>query len=84
METRVPSTEALLQRITIDPEIHHGKPVIRELRYPVELILQLLSAGMTHQQILEDYDDLEEADILAALAYGARATRIHHITLLAV
>ncbi len=56
-----------LERITIDPDICHGKPYIRGLRYPVEFMLELLSSGMTHSEILADYDDLEEADILAAL-----------------
>ena len=55
------------ERITIAPDIGHGKPCIRGLRYPVEFLLELLSSGMTHEEILADYDDLEEADILAAL-----------------
>jgi len=60
----------LMERITIDPAICHGKPCIRGLRYPVELILELLSAGMTIEEILEDYEELERDDILAALAYA--------------
>ena len=67
-------------RIVIDPEICHGKPVIRGLRYPVEMILELLSSGMTHQEILEDYEDLEEEDILAALGYAAELSKIKSIT----
>ena len=55
-------------RITIDPAICHGKPTVRGLRYPVETILELLSAGMTHEEILADYPDLEREDILAVLA----------------
>ena len=58
---------ALLSRITSDPSICHGKPVVRGLRYPVENILELLASGMTHQQILEDYEDLEEEDLFACL-----------------
>lgn len=58
-----------LDRITIDPDICHGKPCIRGLRYPVETILELLSSGMTQQEILADYEDLEAEDILAVLAY---------------
>ena len=61
--------EMFADRITIDPEICHGKPCIRGLRYPVELILELLSAEMTIDEILADYDDLERNDILAALAF---------------
>jgi uncharacterized protein (DUF433 family) len=58
----------LAERITVDPEICHGKPCIRGLRYPVEMILELLSGGMTIEEILADYEDLEREDILAALA----------------
>ncbi len=56
----------LLDRITINLEISHGKPTIRGLRYPVETILELLSSGMTYDEILADYEDLEREDILAA------------------
>ncbi len=59
-------SKLLAERITIDPEICHGKPCIRGLRYPVEMILELLSAGMTIEEILADYEDLEREDILAA------------------
>ena len=69
----------LLNRITTDPEICHGKPVIRGLRYPVEVILELLSSGMTTEEILADYDDLEREDILAVLAYAARLSQIKRI-----
>lgn len=44
----------LLSRITIDPDICHGKPVIRGLRYPVETILEMLRSGMTIDEILAD------------------------------
>jgi len=50
----------LLERITISPDICHGKPCIRGLRYPVDFILELLSSGMTNEEILADYDDLEK------------------------
>ena len=56
----------LSDRITIDPDICHGKPTIRGLRYPIEMILELLSSGMTPEEILADYEDLEREDILAA------------------
>ena len=71
--------EKLTERITIDPEICHGKPVIRGLRYPVETILELLSAGMTTEEILADYEDLEREDILAVLAFAARLTQVKKI-----
>jgi uncharacterized protein (DUF433 family) len=66
------TTESLLERITIDPGMCHGKPCVRNLRYPVEVILELLSAGMTIEEILADYEDLERDDILAVLAFAAR------------
>lgn len=69
-----------LKRITIDPHICHGKPCIRGLRYPVEMILELLSAGMTHEEILADYEDLEEDDLLAVLAYAARLTQVKRVS----
>jgi len=60
----------LLERISIKPEICHGKPTIRGLRYPVESILEYLTAGDTIQDILDEFEDLEKADILACLAYA--------------
>ncbi len=66
----------LLDRITMDPDICHGKPCIRGLRYPVEMLLELLSGGMTTDEILADYEDLERDDILAALAFAARLTQV--------
>lgn len=68
--------EELFKRITINPEICHGKPCIRNLRYPVEFVLALLSSGMTNQEILDDYEDLETEDILATLAFATRLTQI--------
>jgi uncharacterized protein (DUF433 family) len=59
----------LLKRITIDPRIYHGEPVVRGLRYPVEMLLELMSAGMMTDDILADYEDLEREDLLAALSY---------------
>ncbi|MBF2014910.1 MAG: DUF433 domain-containing protein [Rivularia sp. T60_A2020_040] len=69
----------LLQRITYNPDICHGKPCIRGLRYPVELILELLGSGMTMDEILADYDDLEREDILAALQFAVRLTQVKSI-----
>ncbi len=70
-------------RITIDPNICHGKPCIRGLRYPVENVLEWLAGGMTIDDILGDYEDLERDDILAALSYAARLAHIKSITMLA-
>ena len=63
---------SLLDRITSDPNICHGQPTVRGLRYTVESLLELLSAGMTIDEVLADYPDLERDDILAALEFGAR------------
>jgi uncharacterized protein (DUF433 family) len=72
-------TQDLLQRITLNPEICHGKPCIRNLRYPVEIILELLSAGMSSDEILADYEDLESEDILAVLAFATRLSQIKRV-----
>jgi uncharacterized protein (DUF433 family) len=69
----------LLSRITIEPSICHGKPCIRGLRYPVETILELLSSGMTANEILADYEDLERDDLLAAIAFAARLAQIRRL-----
>ncbi len=66
----------LLDRITIDPQICHGKPVIRGLRYPVETMLELMSAGMTIDEILADYEDLEREDLLAVLTFATRLSQV--------
>jgi uncharacterized protein (DUF433 family) len=59
-----------LDRITINPEICHGKPCIRGMRWPVVVILGLLEGGMNFDEILEDYPELEREDIYAALQYA--------------
>ena len=70
---------SLNERITIDPEICHGKPTIRGLRYTVESILELLSSGMTVDEILADYEDLKREDILAALDFARQLSQIKRI-----
>lgn len=60
-----------LDRITSSPEICHGQPTVRGLRYTVESLLELLSAGMSVDEVLEDYPDLERDDVLAALEFAA-------------
>jgi len=74
----------ILQRITINPEICHGKPTVRGLRYPVEMLLELLASGMVIAEILHDYPDLQNDDILACLEYAARLTQINSIYRIAV
>ncbi len=63
-------------RIVIDPQICHGSPRVRGLRYPVTMILELLASGMSHAEILADYADLEEDDIRACLQYAARISDV--------
>jgi len=72
----------LLDRITINPAICHGKPTIRGLRYPVDMLLDLLAAGATTEEILSDYADLEVADISAVLAYAVQLARVQSVELL--
>jgi uncharacterized protein (DUF433 family) len=60
-----------LSRITSDPSVCHGQPTVRGLRYPVQNLLELLSSGMTIDDVLGDYPDLERDDLLAALEFGA-------------
>jgi len=73
------SERELLSRITRDPNICHGKPVIRGLRYPVSTLLELLASGMTPEEILQDYPDLEMDDLRAALLYAARLSEVKHM-----
>jgi uncharacterized protein (DUF433 family) len=70
---------ALLSRITIDPAVCHGKPCVRGLRYPVESLLELLSSGMTIDEILVDYEDLERDDLLAVLAFATRLAQTRRL-----
>ncbi|PIY11997.1 MAG: hypothetical protein COZ18_03030 [Flexibacter sp. CG_4_10_14_3_um_filter_32_15] len=60
----------LLSRITIDSEICHGKPCIRGMRFPVEVILDMLGSGMTYEEIIEDHPSLEIDDIRASLQFA--------------
>ena len=69
--------------ITINPDICHGKPCIRGLRYPVESVLEWLASGMTVDDILSDYEDLNREDILAVLSYAARLAHVNRIDQLA-
>lgn len=62
--------ENTIERITAHPEVSHRKPSIRNMRFTVAQLLELLAAGMTHEEILEDYPYLEEADIHACLLFA--------------
>ena len=70
-------------RITLDSDVCHGKPCVRGLRYPVESILEWLAAGMTIEEILADYEDLEREDILAVLDFAARLSHVRQVEKLA-
>lgn len=60
----------LLKRITVRPDVFGGKPIIRDMRLSVELILSLLAQGMTPEELLDDYPKLEVEDIRACIAYA--------------
>ena len=71
--------EELLSRITINPDVCFGKPCIRGHRIWVSLILDFLASGQSVEEILSEYPDLEEADILACIAYGAEMARERYV-----
>jgi uncharacterized protein (DUF433 family) len=60
----------LLDRITIDSDISHGKACIRHMRWPVEVIIDLIASGMSFDEIINEHPELEKDDILATLAYA--------------
>ncbi|SRR5579871_5660752 len=74
-EERGSDMHALLDRITIDPEVCSGKPCIRGTRIWVSLILDFLADGMSEAELLVEYPQLAHEDVLAAMAYGAEAAR---------
>jgi uncharacterized protein (DUF433 family) len=61
---------SLLERITIDAEICHGKPCIRHMRWPVEVVLDMISTGMSFEEITEEHPELETDDLRAALEFA--------------
>lgn len=71
--------ENLIKRITVNNDIVHGKPSIRDTRYTVELILDLLSSGMSFEEIIDDYPTLDIDDIKACLLFASNLTRIKSI-----
>ncbi|HWB63644.1 MAG TPA: DUF433 domain-containing protein [Chitinophagales bacterium] len=71
--------EGLLSRITIEQDICHGKPTIKGLRYPVENMLELMASGMTIEELLKDYPDLEREDFLACIEYAAKLAHLKSI-----
>lgn len=67
------------ERIVVDPKILVGKPVIKGTRIAVELIIDLLARGYTHDQIIEQYDHITRADIQACLAYASETLRSERV-----
>ena len=59
-----------LERITVDPEICHGKPIVRGMRWPVVILLDLLASGMTNEEILEEHPELEIDDLKAVINWS--------------
>jgi len=70
----------LIRRITLNPEICNGKPTIRNTRYTVDLILDLLSAGMNEDEIIDDYPAIEKDDIKACLVFASRLSKVKSIS----
>lgn len=74
---------SLLERITIDPEICHGKPVIRGLRYTVESMLEYLAGGDGFEELLAEFPDLEREDLLACIQFAALSLKLRSRSLVA-
>jgi uncharacterized protein (DUF433 family) len=72
--------QKLMERITFNPDICHGKPTIRNSRYMVESLLELMASGMTMDEILEDFPGLEREDLQACLMFAVRLTQLKHIS----
>lgn len=72
--------QTLLNRITIDPTVCHGKPTIRGLRYTVQSMLEYLASGMSFDEILNDFEDLEVDDLKACLIFAAKMTEIKSVS----
>ncbi len=73
----------LLQRITLNPQICNGKPTIRNMRFTVGQMLELLASGMVQEEILEDYPYIEQADIQACLLYASKIANAKSIIAIA-
>jgi len=68
-----------LNRITINPDVMHGKPVIRNMRFSVTQMLELIAGGMSFDEILEDYPFIEKEDIVACLQYAAKISETKQV-----
>ena len=72
--------DSLIERITVNVDICHGKPTIRGKRYPVEMILDLLSSGMSWDEIRDDYPSIEDDDIRACLFFASQLAKVKTMT----
>ena len=68
-----------LGRITIDPNICHGKPCVRGMRWPVEVIIDMIGSGMSTLEILTEHTELEKEDIRACLKYAKLTVSGHSL-----
>ena len=77
------NNEVLLSRITVDPDVCHGKPCVRGLRYPVETLLEYLAGGDSVESLLAEFPDLQREDILACHEFSRRmlASKSIHLVL---
>ena len=73
----------ILERITINPTVCHGKPCIRGMRWTVEIIIDLLGSGMSVNEIIEDHPELEKEDIFASLQYAKLLVAGHSLKMVA-
>ena len=71
--------DEILKRITLNPDVCFGKPTVRNSRYSVEMLLDLMSAGMTFDEILEDYPALERKDLQACLSFAGKLVQVNSI-----
>lgn len=71
---------SITDRITLNPEVCNGKPTIRNMRFTVTHLLELLAGGMSHEEILADYPYLEKEDIQACLNYASKLSAVKSIT----
>jgi len=74
---------SLLSRITIDPAVCHGKPVVRGLRYPVESVLEYLAGGDSFDDVLTEFPDLEREDLQACIQFATQALKLRSRQLVA-
>ena len=76
-------SDTIIARITSNPDICHGKPTIRNTRYTVDLVLDLMGAGMSEEEIMVDYPAIEKEDIRACLLFASKLSKfksIHRIS----